>query len=64
MVSLKNMTIAQHHDAVDGAAKQHFFDDYTLRLNQGIMGCFNIVFGGFGSSGKQDMSWFIKCLQL
>ena len=57
------MAIAQHHDAVSGTAKQHVSDDYTLRLNQGIVGCFDTISDGFGSSGKQDFCLLLNVSQ-
>lgn len=39
-----NMAIAQPHEAVIGTAKKHVSDNYTLGLNQEIVGCFDIVF--------------------
>lgn len=44
----RSQAIAQHHDAVTGTAKQHVSNDYSLRLDQGIRGCYEMLSDSYG----------------
>lgn len=35
----ESMSVAQHHDAVSGTAKQHVAEDYAQRLSEGYEIC-------------------------
>ena len=38
---MRAMSVAQHHDAVTGTAKQHVTDDYNKRLAIGVQAAFD-----------------------
>lgn len=63
----RSLAIAQHHDAVTGTAKQHVSNDYTLRLNQAIHGCYDLISDAYMNFLPLDNAATVKqefCLML